>query len=139
MTPPHTMQTLNTQSRVRSGAFQATPTRTSVRCAVRCQVQKQQQPQAAAAAAAVVAASLLVPAAAHAATDLLQPGMDVATAVGSGAAVAGLGALLVATDPQKRCVLPRLVVVCVGGNASIMWALQHRAATLLAAPSGKTC
>jgi hypothetical protein len=54
-------------------------------------------------AAAAVAVSLLaaVPAA-HAATELLQP--DVVTAVGSGAAVAGLGALLVATDPQKRCV-----------------------------------
>lgn len=53
-------------------------------------------------AAAVVAASCLVAPAAHAATELLTPGVDVATAVGSGAAVAGLGALLVATDPQKR-------------------------------------
>eukprot|EP00775_Hariotina_reticulata_P011668 gene11668-11811_t len=40
--------------------------------------------------------------AAHAATELVQPGVDMTMAVGSGAAVAGLSALLVAADPQKR-------------------------------------
>lgn len=69
---------------------------------VQCQAQQQNTTQLQQVAAAVVAASCLVVPAAHSATDLVQPGVDVATAVGSGAAVAGLGALLVATDPQKR-------------------------------------
>lgn len=69
---------------------------------VQCHAQAQNsQQQHHALAAAVVATSCLCVPAAHAATELLQP--DVATAVGSGAAVAGLGALLVAADPQKRC------------------------------------
>lgn len=72
---------------------------------VQCQAAQQQNSQLQqVAAAAVIAASCLCVPAAHAATELMQPGVDVATAVGSGAAVAGLGALLVATDPQKRCV-----------------------------------
>ncbi len=54
---------------------------------------------AGAAASCLTAASLLVPGVAHA--DALV-GSDVGLAVGGGAAIAALGAALVATDPQKR-------------------------------------
>lgn len=69
---------------------------------VQCRAQQQQSSNVQHVAAAMLAASCLVAPAAHAATELVQPGVDLSVAVGSGAAVAGLGALLVATDPQKR-------------------------------------
>lgn len=74
-------------------------------CTVQCRAQQQQSSNAQQVAAAVLAASVLVAPAAHAATEVLQS-MDVSMAVGGGAAVAGLGALLVATDPQKRLAEP---------------------------------
>jgi len=60
-------------------------------------------------ASTMLAAMAVCAPAAHAATELVQPGVDMTMAVGSGAAVAGLSALLVAADPQKRwaAVLPR--------------------------------
>lgn len=53
-------------------------------------------------ASTMLAAMAVCAPAAHAATELVQPGVDMTMAVGSGAAVAGLSALLVAADPQKR-------------------------------------
>eukprot|EP00879_Flechtneria_rotunda_P024716 GHRR01026222.1.p1 GENE.GHRR01026222.1~~GHRR01026222.1.p1 ORF type:complete len:182 (+),score=69.06 GHRR01026222.1:209-754(+) len=53
-------------------------------------------------ATTMLAASCLYAPAAYATAEVLQPGVDLSVAVGSGAAVAGLGALLIATDPQKR-------------------------------------
>jgi hypothetical protein len=100
-----------------------------------CRAAKQQQQDATprvqqhVAVVAIAAASLLVGPAAHAATELMQPGMDVATAVGSGAAVAGLGALLVATDPQKRCVACVARARAWGGSLSVAcWCCNSRLA-----------
>jgi magnesium-protoporphyrin O-methyltransferase len=51
----------------------------------------------------VAAAASLIAPAAQAAQEVMQLAeVDVTLALGGGAAVAGLGALLVATDPQKR-------------------------------------
>ena len=71
--------------------------------AVRCQAQQQQQRtgRGEIVAAVAAAASLLAPGAAIAAQEAMQIGeVDVSLALGGGAAVAGLGALLVATEPQ---------------------------------------
>lgn len=109
--PQHlTMQALANKCNVRVQPFTSASTRPSRVRVVRCQAQQDSHLQQV--AAAVVAASCLCVPAAHAATDLIQPGVDVATAVGSGAAVAGLGALLVATDPQKRCVRNQTSSLC---------------------------
>lgn len=121
----HTMQALaNKQCRAVQQPFSSAQTARPRVAAVRCQAQQNTQ-QLQQVAAAVVAASvgLCVPSAAHAATEVIQPGMDVATAVGSGAAVAGLGALLVATDPQKRWVRG-----CVRRSASVPTTHTHNAA-----------
>lgn len=97
------MQALANKGSARVQPFTSSAATRPVRVrVVQCQAQQHNTTQLQQVAAAVVAASCLVVPAAHAATDLVQPGVDVATAVGSGAAVAGLGALLVATDPQKR-------------------------------------
>ncbi|KAI8469849.1 MAG: magnesium protoporphyrin IX S-adenosyl methionine O-methyl transferase chloroplast precursor [Monoraphidium minutum] len=97
------MQSLQSRS---VKAFTANGPRGSTRVAraVRCQAQQQQRqglrPEIAAGIAA--AASLVAPAA-QAAQEVMQMAeVDVSLALGGGAAVAGLGALLVATDPQKR-------------------------------------
>jgi hypothetical protein len=95
------MQALANKSNARVQPFTSTQTRPARVRVVQCQAQQNSQLQQV--AAAVVAASCLVAPAAHAATEVIQSGVDVATAVGSAGAVAGLGALLVATDPQKRC------------------------------------
>lgn len=94
------MQALANKSNARVQPFASSQQRPARVRVVQCQAQAQNT-QLQQVAAAVVAASCLCVPAAHAATELIQP--DIATAVGSGAAVAGLGALLVATDPQKRC------------------------------------
>jgi hypothetical protein len=95
------MQALSNKSNARVQPFTSAQTRPARVRVVQCQAQQNSQLQQV--AAAVVAASCLVAPAAHAATEVIQSGVDVATAVGSAGAVAGLGALLVATDPQKRC------------------------------------
>jgi hypothetical protein len=90
---------------------------------VRAQAQQQQQQRRgagagarAAAGAALAAAAALAAPAAHAAAEVSQLAeVDVSLALGGGAAVAGLGALLVATDPQKRC--GGCGGVCGGGGA----------------------
>jgi hypothetical protein len=71
---------------------------------VQCRAQQQQSSNVQQVAAAVLAAAAVCTPAAHAATEVIQSGVDMSLAVGSGAAVAGLGALLVAADPQKRWV-----------------------------------
>lgn len=101
-----TMQALAAQgstARVKPFGQAARPSSRTRAVAVRAQ-QQQQQPAVSAplAAAAVLAASCMC-GPALAATELVQPAVDVTVAVGSAGAVAGLGALLVATDPQKRC------------------------------------
>lgn len=95
------MQALANKSNARVQPFTSSQQRPARVRVVQCQAQARNNTQLQQVAAAVVAASCLCVPAAHAATELIQP--DIATAVGSGAAVAGLGALLVATDPQKRC------------------------------------
>lgn len=72
----------------------AKPLRSSVRAS-----SQPQQHIASTAAASLIAAQCMLPGAAHA--DALV-GSDVGLAVGGGAAIAALGAALVATDPQKR-------------------------------------
>jgi magnesium-protoporphyrin O-methyltransferase len=94
------MQALANKCNARVQPFTSVQQRPARVRVVQCQAQQNTQLQQV--AAAVAAATCLCVPAAHAATELIQPSMDVATAVGSGAAVAGLGALLVATDPQKR-------------------------------------
>lgn len=69
---------------------------------VQCRAHPQQTANVQQVAAAMLAASVVAVPAAHAATEAIQSGVDLSMAVGSGAAVAGLGALLVAADPQKR-------------------------------------
>jgi hypothetical protein len=69
--------------------------------------------QAAAAIAAGACLTALQAPAAHAAASIAQLAEldgSVTLAVGGGAAVMGLGALLVATDPQKRCGAGRAAV-----------------------------
>lgn len=61
-----------------------------------------QQQQKAAATAAVTAAAMLVAGAAHAVDPSALASTDLPVALGGGAAIAALGAALVATDPQKR-------------------------------------
>jgi hypothetical protein len=88
----------------RAGSANVRSSSSRVVRAVRCQAQQQQRggrPEIVGAVAA--AANLLAPAVALAAQEAMQIGeVDVSIALGGGAAVAGLGALLVATDPQKR-------------------------------------
>lgn len=90
------MQSLNSKT------FAKPAVRASARSSVRASVAKRSVVESAAAAAAVFAAA----APAHAAEVLSTTAMDggsMTYAVGGLGAVAGLGALLVATDPQKRC------------------------------------
>ncbi|KIY99535.1 hypothetical protein MNEG_8423 [Monoraphidium neglectum] len=71
--------------------------------AVRCQAQQQRQAVRPEIAMGIAAAASLIAPAAQAAQEVMQLAeVDVTLALGGGAAVAGLGALLVATDPQKR-------------------------------------
>lgn len=71
---------------------------------VRCQAQQQQKvvrPEIT--AGTLASAAVLCAPAAQAAQEAMQIAeVDVTLALGGGAAVAGLGALLMATDPQKR-------------------------------------
>jgi hypothetical protein len=102
--PPATMQALANKTNGRVKAF-ASANRAAPRVrAVQCRAQQQQSSNVQQVAAAVLAAVAVCTPAAHAATEVIQSGVDMSLAVGSGAAVAGLGALLVAADPQKRWV-----------------------------------
>lgn len=96
------MQALANKTNGRVKAF-ASANRAAPRVrAVQCRAQQQQSSNVQQVAAAVLAAAAVCAPAAHAATEVLQSGMDMGLAAGSGAAVVGLGALLVAADPQKR-------------------------------------
>lgn len=98
------MQALANKTNGRVKAF-ASANRAATRVrAVQCRAQQQQVSNVQQVAAAVLAAAAVCAPAAHAATEVLQSGMDMGLAAGSGAAVVGLGALLVAADPQKRWV-----------------------------------
>ncbi|KAF6258914.1 magnesium protoporphyrin IX S-adenosyl methionine O-methyl transferase chloroplast precursor [Scenedesmus sp. NREL 46B-D3] len=96
------MQALANKTNGRVKAF-ASASRPAPRVrAVQCRAQQQQASNVQQVAVAVLAAAAVYTPAAQAATEAIQSGVDISLAVGSGAAVAGLGALLVAADPQKR-------------------------------------
>lgn len=78
------------------------------RRALCCNAQSQHTNGTLKAASGAAALALLCSPTAHAAEIMSSAnGLDgsLTFAVGGGVAIAGLGALLVATDPQKRCVL----------------------------------
>lgn len=95
------MQGLVNKCNGRVKAFSATQSAAPRVRNVQCRAQQQSTNVQRVAAAMLTAATLYTPAA-HAATEVVQSGVDLSVAVSSGAAVAGLGALLVAADPQKR-------------------------------------
>lgn len=98
------MQMQSFQSRaVKATGANASTSKISTRATrfVVCHAQKQHKPEMI--ATGIAAATCLFAPAAMAAQEMIQMAeVDVSMAIGGGAAVAGLGALLVATDPQKR-------------------------------------
>jgi hypothetical protein len=101
------MQALSQQTRGAKAAASAQQRSSRAQSrVVRCQAQRPERqgglkPELA--AAGLAAAACLCAPAAHAAQEVMQLAeVDVSLAIGGSAAVAGLGALLVATDPQKR-------------------------------------
>lgn len=100
------LQGMQTRS-AKAAKVNGTHSSSRVARAVRCQAQKQEQRclRSEIAAGLAAAACLIAPAAQAASETMQMAEIDGSVAVAGGAAVAGLGALLVATDPQKRWVL----------------------------------